>query len=64
MSGGVDESSCGTYFGGEDNLPMSRVEKLARMTAERTVENGQRRFDTRVRYMLGKFEAERLLLKD
>ena len=64
------ENSCQTsiegeeilHIEGEDFLLMSRVEELTRMTAARTADMGQQKFDSRHEGMLAKFEAERLRL--
>ena len=58
------ESSCQTSIEGGDFLPMAKVEELTQMTAERTTEMMQRKFDSRLEDLLAKFGAERSLLKE
>ena len=66
------ESSCQTsiegeqilHIEGEVYLLMSRVEELSRMTAERTVEEMQKSFDSKLEGTLAKVNAEQSRLKD
>ena len=58
------QRSCQTDIEGKDVFPMSMAEELSRMTAERTTETMQMKFESQVKDLCTKFEKELTLSKD